>query len=324
MKPSKIAAIVAVAMLVLATPRCWGWHERGHMSVALLAYRQLDATQQKKIQEILKQHPHFAEFLSAGKPTDAPADEWLVMQAAIWPDWIRFHHQELSRPLHHFQDLPVKRLDGASESERATIETNSAAGSGQLFQELKNRVDELQNGSTEAKQRAMALCWILHQIGDIHQPLHAASLFSKDSLQGDRGGNNCYVPWDGRPQVLHSIWDGVIGWDEFVRIGQTEYGVVDLMVRDFQHRYPVTAAERAVAKVEDWAEESHQLADKEVYSFQGTPIPMLLNFDHHPHIIVSTMVALPTGYRENAARVAEKRVTLAGYRLADQLKAKLP
>jgi hypothetical protein len=62
------------------------WHERGHMTVALLAYRQLDQTQQKKVQTILKGHPHYGEFLAADRPADARLEEWVVMQAAVWPD----------------------------------------------------------------------------------------------------------------------------------------------------------------------------------------------------------------------------------------------
>jgi hypothetical protein len=299
------------------------------MTVALIAYRQLDASQQKKVQDILKQHPHFDAFLSTNRPQDATADEWVVMQAAIWPDWVKEHFKLFSRPYHHYQDLAVKRLDGATASEKQMIEATIAAlpdepRNGQLFKEFPNRVKEVQDSATEAPQRAIALCWVLHLVGDIHQPLHAASLFTKDSPTGDHGGNAFFVRWRKRAENLHGIWDGVVGWDEFVGLGQTEYSVVDLMARDFQHRYPVSHAEQAVKNVKSWADESHDLAEKEVYSFKGNPIPGVLTFDRNPHLVVAEMAPLPDGYETRARGVAEKRVTLAGYRLANQLKAILP
>jgi hypothetical protein len=326
----KVCPLVAVVILALATYPGFAWHERGHMAVALIAYRQLDESQKNKVQQILKQHPHYAEFLSAKQlAPDAPLEEWVVMQAAIWPDWVREHHTEFNKPFHHYQDLPVKRLDGATPDEKAMIEKNIAAlptqaANGQLFQEFPKRVKEVQEASTDPKQRAVALCWVLHLVGDIHQPLHAASLFTKDSPKGDRGGNADFVRWQGRAENLHYIWDGVVGWDEFARIGQTQYGVVDLMARDFQHRYPVSAAERAVSKLEDWATESRDLAEKEVYQYMNKPISFALSFDRHPHLVVTDLTPLTDEYQKRAQPVAEKRVTLAGYRLANQIKAILP
>src|SRR5262245_37875186 len=70
------------------------WHARGHMTVALIAYRQLNEQQQKQVREILKTHPHYKEFLTQQMPPDGKIDEWMVMQAAIWPDWVRTHHAE--------------------------------------------------------------------------------------------------------------------------------------------------------------------------------------------------------------------------------------
>src|SRR5262249_6032357 len=129
MKRSLIGPLVAVLLVGVATRPANAWHDRGHMTVALIAYRQLEAPQQKKVQEILKEHPHFKEFLKACRPADAPADEWVVMRAAIWPDWVRHHHTDegFSKPLHHYVNRPVKRLEGASEAQVKKIEANIAA-----------------------------------------------------------------------------------------------------------------------------------------------------------------------------------------------------
>jgi S1/P1 nuclease len=64
----------------------------------------------------------------------------------------------------------------------------------------------------EAEQKAIALAWLFHLVGDIHQPLHTAQLFTVDYPNGDRGGNEiCLrVRQAGQPIDLHRFWDGVI------------------------------------------------------------------------------------------------------------------
>jgi hypothetical protein len=104
-------------------------------------------------------------------------------------------------------NLPVRRLADATDDQKKQIEKNIAAlaggpESGLLLQELPRRQEEVRDPATEAVKRAIALCWVLHLVGDIHQPLHAAALFSKDSLKGDRGGNAAFMPWRGKPENL--------------------------------------------------------------------------------------------------------------------------
>jgi len=321
----------AVAGLLLANAgSAIAWHERGHMAVALIAYRHLDASKQNQIIEILKKHPHYAEFLSSEQPADANANEWVVMRAAVWPDWVREHHKDegFNQPFHHYVNLPIKRLTGASPAQVMEIEKNIAEApqkpsSGQILGELPKRLDEVRDPATEEKKRAIALCWVLHLVGDLHQPLHAAALYTKDSPEGDHGGNEFYVKWNRRAEKLHFLWDGVVGWDEFAGPMATPYGVVDLMVRDFQQRHAVTPQELNVTKIDDWAAESRDLADQEVYSYRGTPLPTVFSFGSADQPNPADLPPLPQGYADRARGVAEKRVVVAGLRLVDKLKGVL-
>src|SRR5215475_1254811 len=64
----------------------------------------------------------------------------------------------------------------------------------------------------DAERKAIALAWPFHLVGDIHQPLHTAQLFTVDYPKGDRGGNEICVrvTQAGQPMDLHRFWDGVI------------------------------------------------------------------------------------------------------------------
>ena len=62
------------------------------------------------------------------------------------------------------------------------------------------------------ERKAVALAWLFHLVGDVHQPLHAAQLFTTEYPQGDRGGNEICVrvTQAGQPMDLHRFGDGVI------------------------------------------------------------------------------------------------------------------
>jgi len=69
----------------------------------------------------------------------------------------------------------------------------------------------VKNGN-DPERKAIALAWLFHLVGDIHQPLHTAQLFTTDYPKGDRGGNEICVRVKEaeQPMDLHRFWDGVI------------------------------------------------------------------------------------------------------------------
>src|SRR5262249_2944344 len=78
-------------------------------------------------------------------------------------------------------------------------------------QALKLCMTRLKDQNTSGAKKAVYLCWVLHLVADIHQPLHAPSLYSKgrfNQLGGDHGGNSIHVKQGGK---LHSFWDGLLG-----------------------------------------------------------------------------------------------------------------
>src|SRR5688572_21630945 len=83
-----LAAAAAATLVPQAAARAW--HEAGHMTVAAVAYRQLDPDTRKEVALLLRQHPHFATKWKPGVAgSGVEADLYLFMQAAVWPDVIR-------------------------------------------------------------------------------------------------------------------------------------------------------------------------------------------------------------------------------------------
>jgi hypothetical protein len=143
------------------------------------------------------------------------------------------------------------------------------------------------------------LVWLLHLVGDAHQPLHCSDRISKTQPRGDDGGN--LVTVDGPSKDLHAFWDGAVGGGEWknymnaVKVGTALPAPDASLVGD--------------TKEADWATESFALAKSDVYVAPVGAGPGPYN--------------LAGAYTTNTEKIAEARISLAGARLANLLKTAL-
>jgi hypothetical protein len=130
-------------------------------------------------------------------------------------------------------------------------------------------------GEPKTTPEDRALSWVLHQAGDIHQPLHAVARFSRALPEGDRGGNGVQFPGRDGHSNLHAYWDGLLGDDASPE-------AVERLAAELMRDYPAEgmAAELSVMDIGKWAEESARLAvdvayrnlDPNIASFADTPV----------------------------------------------------
>ena len=174
------------------------------------------------------------------------------------------------------------------------------------------RIVESEN---DAERKAIALAWLFHLVGDVHQPLHTAQLFTVDYPKGDRGGNEiCVRVTQARqPMDLHRFWDGVITSSSNLTRLRNEATAL----RNRQEFQRSQLTELANTDFESWAKESFEIATKIAYRNGGRiGIPKGGNMDC---TMVAAAPVLPAGYVVSASRIADRRMILAGYRLADLL-----
>ena len=170
----------------------------------------------------MKNHPRYAEdfdyYMPAAVKTgdEAMRNEWLLQQAAIWPDMARGLPEELkaryNHPTWHYIDIP----SFLSDDDRAAIEPHltinmsldAPAKSGpdmNAVQTIRLARSLLKSGSIGSEEAAVWLCWLLHAVGDLHQPLHATAMFSTPLFpEGDKGGNSILTQ---QGFSLHALWD---------------------------------------------------------------------------------------------------------------------
>jgi hypothetical protein len=97
----------------------------------------------------------------------------------------------------------------SSRNEVRDLEQTESLPSGVVASRVSESVVKNLN---DPERRAIALASLFHLVGDIHQPLHTAQLFTVDYPQRDRGGNEIFVRVKEaeQPMDLHRFWDGVI------------------------------------------------------------------------------------------------------------------
>ena len=303
----RVLAIATLALAFAASPRpALAWNKAGHMVTGVLAYRTLatrDPAAAAHVVTLLKQHPDYEKhWLPLIQSSGLPHDEMLFAMAARWPDDVR-NDPNFHRGSWHYVNFPLVAPGDTT--------TPPATNAGDLLDVLPKTIAVLRDSLTPAPQKAIALCWLFHLTGDIHQPLHAVSLFGERWPRGDRGGNMFWV----KPGVvdravnLHAFWDDVVLPDEDAR--PAPVGVAaDRLAKAFPR--DALATEAAVLDPIVWArDESVAIARTEAY--RDFAMPGAAQPDRAPIV--------PSGYKAAARAVAERQITLASYRLAEELSA---
>lgn len=299
--------VLTVGMAVPA----FAWNSFGHMEVAYVAYQSLTPAARARANALLKLNPNYDKWVSwlpAGT-SDTDKDMMIFMLAATWPDEIRGDHSYISdgRPganptanggygdkmVHqawHFVDTPFS----TDNTPLPPLPTPNAEDRITLFRQV------LASSSPDAL-KSYDLTWILHMVGDVHQPLHAATRVSATDPQGDRGGNN--VKLDCAKCELHAFWDGALG---SVAMEKPDMSPV---IATGKALAPADATKAADSDPKDWVAESFQAAKETVYAPPIGPGDGPFTLDD--------------GYKTKAKQVVMERVALAGARLAHIINTEL-
>jgi hypothetical protein len=308
------------AVLLIATcSQALAWSEAGHKLVGSIAFHQLTSEQQAKIVAILKNHPRWQEDFESKMPAELTSEdernEWIFQQAAVWPDITRGFQgdtrKEFTRGPWHYIDIPMYLTPEDQAALEGTLKENISLEPPAREEENMNVVQTIRlarrllaDKSTPDDKKAVMLCWIMHDVGDIHQPLHSTALFSRNLFPtGDRGGNS--IKTDQR-QNLHAVWDQFLG----VRMSfRTAHNRAIKMANDPElSKMGTDASTKLVEKT--WLDESRALAESTAYDSEVTGY--LRGYVDEKE---APPIHLTERYLKTGGGVAETRVVEAGYRL---------
>ena len=277
-----------MAVILTGSPaRAWG--DLGHEVTALIAYRHLLPAARAALDTLLATD---TDTLTAGD----------FAGRATWADKYRTAHRETAA--WHFVDIEIERPD----LQRAcfgfpAVPAGQWASQGPAQDCVVNKIvefaAELKNPSTPAPERLLALKFLIHFVGDLHQPLHAAD-------HDDRGGNciSLSPPLEAQNN-LHAYWDvSVVN-----SLGHSAAQIADQLdarlsagdIKDWTQGSPQT-----------WAMDTFEIGRRDAYALASTPTCQS-----------GGSVALTSAYRAQGEKDAATQLSKAAVRLAAVLNGAL-
>ncbi|MFC4308717.1 S1/P1 nuclease [Steroidobacter flavus] len=300
MKPL-VALLLAV---LLPSSAAQAWSRPGHMVTAAIAYDELSAQDRRVIDKIValaEKHPDRGAFeVAVGRATGEERGRRLFLELARWPDDARGSIHD--HPTWHYWSRPI--VDRSSPPPQSPKDVPE----GSAYEAFVLNLSVAADSRASAGERAVALAWLFHLVGDMHQPLHSVSQVSKRFPEGDRGGSLQFVldPVEKKPITLHWYWD-----DSVSRDGEPELAFkrADDLMRRVPRTQFMLQPFKSATEFSEWAKESYQLGNTVAYG------PDLRASDS-----ASTAPEQSKRYVDQSLEVGEQRLTLAGYRLTEVLR----
>jgi hypothetical protein len=154
------------ALSFLAFP-AQAWNALAHRTVAELVWRQMGPAERQAASDLLRQHPHYKALLVADVPAGLDTNEWVFLNAAAWPDWVR-----PARAGQPPKPRSITRYDGyphaigwpfvlPSDTNRISLD-NFFIARPNAEMVLSNSIATFRNRSASAQDRAVSLCWAMH------------------------------------------------------------------------------------------------------------------------------------------------------------------
>jgi hypothetical protein len=310
---------LAAFILCAATGPLHAWNDTGHMTVAYIAYQNLTPETKTRVDALLKLNPRYKTWTKGVSASQRGLVAFL--NGATWPDCIKqkcpgytadgTDHGDTPPPgpeasqnigyddkfMHkywHFVDKPYATGDvPGKDPKNPNAETEIVL--------LQDAIA----GNESDPIKSYDVVWLEHLVGDIHQPLHCASRFTKNHPDGDAGGNLIKFVSGCPDKELHAHWDGLLG-------KKSDTAAVTKLGKSLLAGGKPAGADDS--DVDGWATASFELAKSLAYA---SPI----SDDNDPS--VTTSPCPDAAYDAAAVKTARAQVTLGGYRLANLLNTKL-
>jgi hypothetical protein len=305
---------VACALAGLLAPACaLAWGPVGHQAVGAVADALLTARSRAAVTELL------ADDRDRDGRYSGRHD---LAEVADWADEIRGGPAD--HPHWHYDNRPV--CGPPASRERWCRDGDCASA------QLPALLAVLADTARPRAERNAALKWVVHLVGDLHQPLHAADLaeggnrirvIPHGKSGADRGGAD---PWTGGAggrhghghsgESLHAFWDTHL---VNLALHPNDGVLADSAVAALVQRARALGADRVGAPPERWAEESNAIARDFALAIDGVDCTL----GNGPGAGEAPRVRLSRAYVTRGREIVEERIALAGARLARVLNAAL-
>lgn len=289
-----LLALATLVAILSAPQTAAAWGETGHRVVGQVAYQLLSPKAQAAVDQILASD---AERTKPGKQCALAT----LGDAGQWPDCMRSKTWDKTYGSNHFDNIPFCRK----------MPPGGYCKGGCATARIEKSIKLLKDPKATANQKAEALGWLTHLIGDVHQPLHVLD---------DVGGNGVWVntldPQGSRRIKIHSYWDTFsVEHDDLIPAAATSTRITPAFVET--RTLQVAKAQQAAwggGDFKAWMAEGHQLATTFAYTQLAPASACEL-----PHGDDADATDVTTTYQQATQAMVRDQLAKAAVRLAAQL-----
>lgn len=270
--------VIITIMVFFFSSYAVAWNWVGHELVAQIAYDQLTPAEKKfwnkRVNALQMVYPR-EDFIRSS----TLLDELRRHGINAFNSW-------------HFINLPIvlNKINQFDHFHTNTLDPHNIISAIQEAEKIQT------DRRANAFEKAFFASFLIHLVGDAHQPLHCAELYSHHFPHGDRGGNLFFLK-NRKFHNLHSYWDqggGFLSW--WLAKNKT---VLESTAQKLEKKYPKSWFGSRVNQLNPkiWVKESHDLAEKKAYNIIEYSSPS-------------------KAYQQQVQTITEEQIVLAGYRLA--------
>jgi osmotically-inducible protein OsmY len=230
------------------------------------------------------------------------------MIAATWADIVRDKNFKVRNAKYHHGTWHYQDTFWRDENGKIELVTELQSDKENAVERLFAFDKVLRDVAASDTDKAIALAWVLHMGGDIHQPLHDSARVTKYDPKGDQGGNLFMLSPKGATGEnrvsLHWFWDSIVG-RSVPRVNDAcDSDYLPAIAQQMMKKYPFAKMQNRlkIGKFDEWQKEGFQIASTKLY-------PASLKFGEMPS----------ESYKKQAFEIAQEQIALAGYRLGGML-----
>lgn len=222
----RIFLIIYILILGGLFSSIFAWGSTGHRIIAQIAQSNLTKKTKKQVDKLLSGYPMAYWSTWADNVRSDTTGQW--KHTYVW----------------HYLNVPSEL------SKQELLNVANSVQQENVYSEIPKLCDLIKNSATPEDERRIALYFLIHLVGDLHQPMHVGRL-------EDLGGNKIPVYWFNTPTNIHAVWDSDL--IDYEKYSYTEYAnILNILTNKEKTKLQN-------GTVGDWLFETYQLTN-EIYS----------------------------------------------------------
>lgn len=313
--------VFLVCFVTTFSQKILAWDDTGHKITAYIAWEQMTPQAREMAIKLFLNAPEESQIIALhptppdleistypiGTRSKAAKQREFFMIMAYWADIVRerkypnrykFHHSTW-----HYLNTFWREVNSKVE-----IVTELKGDQENIVERLFHFDQVLRDSTVKDADKAIALGWVLHLVGDVHQPLHASGRITESEPTGDQGANLFSLSPKDTPrnqqQNLHWYWDSIVARSVARKNDASDTEYLLPIAKTITKKYPfkLMQSRLAIGKFDRWQQESFQIASTGLY-------PQTLKRGELPS----------AAYQKMSFKIAEEQLAIAGYRMGEML-----